>query len=98
VAGLAIDLIKRGNGKSVLPFSTFSFILKKIKPTDDLIGVGYIHGAFNKQGECSKFLTLLQALSISTQVVSAPIVTVHGLTTLDLQAMSFPDFAKIKAF
>lgn len=26
------------------------------------------------------------------------IVTVHGLTTLDLQAMSFPDSAKIKAF
>ena len=26
------------------------------------------------------------------------LVTVHGLTTLDLQAMSFPDFAKIKAF
>ena len=25
-------------------------------------------------------------------------VTVHGLTTLDLQAMSFPDSAKIKAF
>ena len=33
--------------------------------------------------------------NIRTETV---LVTVHGLTTLDLQAMSFPDSAKIKAF
>jgi hypothetical protein len=40
----------------------------------------------------------LNTFGSSVGVVSAESVTVHGLTTLDLQAMSFPDSAKIKAF